>query len=255
MPPQVLLPCGRSSALHGRPGDHLRPPRRRLATLAAGINDRGELVGQTLDTAGRAIGFLRDPNGRVTIIRLPGQAGVQEVLALNDRGKVVGTWDDRIDTRAIEPNTRHAFVWDRGRVTRFDVPGSLSTGALGINNSGQITGAYDDAGGHGFLLQRGRYTTIDAPGRTVTDAWGINDRGEIVVPDLGTGLTPPLGPITSDARGIPVDWSGSARRVLPALGGPWRCSIPRRCPLGPCRFRRGGRRRLVRVGSGRSGGI
>jgi uncharacterized membrane protein len=83
-------------------------------------------------------------------------------------------------------------VWDRGRLTRFDVPGSLSTGALGINNSGHITGSYDDADGshHGFVLQRGRYTTIDAPGRMVTDAWGINDRGQIVIPHLGTGLLP-----------------------------------------------------------------
>jgi uncharacterized membrane protein len=158
------------------------------------INNRGQLVGQAVNAAGQLVGFLRDPNGRVTIIDPPGPAEVSsDVLALNDRGQVVGTWDDRPeDPPVIDPNTRHGFLWDKGRLTRFDVPGSLATGALGINNAGQITGSYDDAAGrhHGYVLRRGRYTTIDAPGRTVTDAWGINDRGEIVVPDLGTGLTP-----------------------------------------------------------------
>lgn len=163
------------------------------ATLATGINDRGQLVGQNAEfTAEQAVGFLREPNGRVTVIDLPGRATVQEFLALNDRGRVVGQWDDRFETDANEPGSRHGFVWDRGRVTRLDVPGSLSTGALGVNDAGQISGSYDDAGGghHGFVLQRGRFTRIDAPGRTVTDAWGSNDRGEVVIPELGTGLDP-----------------------------------------------------------------
>jgi uncharacterized membrane protein len=160
-------------------------------TAVTDINNRGQLVGQTLDAAGRGIGFLRDPDGRVTIVELPGPAAVQEFLALNDRGQVAGTWDDRFDTQAKEPYSSHGFVWDRGRLTRFDIPGSLATGALGINNLGQVTGSYDDAAGHhGFVWRRGRFTTIDAPGRAVTDAWGVNDRGQIVVPELGTGLTP-----------------------------------------------------------------
>jgi uncharacterized membrane protein len=126
------------------------------------INNRGQLVGQNAEFAAeQALGFLRDPNGRVTIIDLPGQATVQEFLALNDRGQVVGQWDDQYDTDANEPGSRHGFVWDRGRLIRFDVPGSRSTGALGINNAGQISGSHDDAAGghHGFLLQRGRYTS------------------------------------------------------------------------------------------------
>jgi uncharacterized membrane protein len=157
-------------------------------TAVTDINNRGQLVGQNAEFAAeQALGFLRDPNGRVTIIDLPGQATVQEFLALNDRGQVVGQWDDQYDTDANEPGSRHGFVWDRGRLIRFDVPGSRSTGALGINNAGQISGSYDDAAGghHGFLLQRGRYTRIDAPGRIVTDAWSINDRSEVVIPRSG----------------------------------------------------------------------
>jgi uncharacterized membrane protein len=192
-PPGGPLPPG---AVHG----FVRQPDGRITTIdlpgrvnaVTDINNRGQVVGQTFDAAGQGLGVVRDPDGRVTIIELPGPAAVQELLSLNDRGQVAGTWDDRFDTLANEPNSRHAFVWDRGRLARFDVPGSLATGALGINNRGQVTGAYDDAAGrhHGFVRRWGRVTTIDAPGRTVTDAYGINDRGQIVIPDLGTGLVP-----------------------------------------------------------------
>jgi uncharacterized membrane protein len=163
-------------------------------TQVSDINNRGQVVGKANDAQGRRVGFLREPGGKVTTIVLPGGAELDEVLAVNDRGQVAGSWGDRPQTRTVEPGSFHGLVWDRGRLTRFDVPGSLATGALGINNAGQVTGSVDDTRGHhGFVRQpSGRFTTIDAPGRMVTDAWGINDRGQIVVPELGTGL----GPVT-----------------------------------------------------------
>jgi probable HAF family extracellular repeat protein len=51
----------------------------------------------------------------------------------------------------------------------------MATAAFGINDAGQITGAYADADGrnHGFLLQRNRFTRLDAPGRPENSAaWG-----------------------------------------------------------------------------------
>lgn len=80
--------------------------------------------------------------------------------------------------------------------TRLDYPGSTSTAARGINNSGDVVGTYvcaaacvnprtgeaSSAGTHGFLLQDGVYTRIDVPavGRTATTARGIGDHGIIV---------------------------------------------------------------------------
>lgn len=80
--------------------------------------------------------------------------------------------------------------------TIIQYPGSSSTMARGINNSGDIVGTYacslaagctltgeaGAAGLHGFLLQDGVYTRIDVPaqGRTATNARGIGEHGVIV---------------------------------------------------------------------------
>jgi hypothetical protein len=160
-----------------------------------GINDRGQVVGR-IDlsfTSGR--GFLRDPNGRLTWIDVPG-AAYTNPTSIDDRGRIVGNYTDAGAPRnpdGTQPaGTVHGFVWDRGRITRFDVPGALMTSPTGTNNRGQITGGYRDADGksHGFLLSRGRYTALDAPGRDSNIAWGINDRGDIVIPEPGVDLVP-----------------------------------------------------------------
>jgi probable HAF family extracellular repeat protein len=67
-------------------------------------------------------------------------------------------------------------------LTFFDVPGSTSTGAAGINNAGQIVGSYNDSTGrrHGFLDTSGVFTTLDFPGSTFTAPTGINNLGQIV---------------------------------------------------------------------------
>lgn len=80
-----------------------------------------------------------------------------------------------------------AFAQQQSATTAFtfttiDHPGATCTQALGINNSGQIVGAYWNCGSlpvHGFLLDQGTFTTIDVPGATVTQPDGINDSSEI----------------------------------------------------------------------------
>jgi uncharacterized membrane protein len=66
--------------------------------------------------------------------------------------------------------------------TSLDYPGSSSTTALGINNSGQIVGGYGvPGGGHSFLLSGGSYSSFDPPFATLSSgAAGINNSGQIV---------------------------------------------------------------------------
>src|SRR5262245_2685714 len=66
--------------------------------------------------------------------------------------------------------------------TTIDDPlATLGTVASGINDMGQIVGAYrDGSGGHGFLLSGGTYTALNDPSGFDTTAIGINASGQIV---------------------------------------------------------------------------
>ena len=98
--------------------------------------------------------------------------------------------------------------------TTLDVPGSTYTEAFGINDAGQVVGAYKDIIGrfHGFLFDvDGTYTTFDPPGSGFTRATGINNSGQIVgyaahgflldVDGTYTTFDPP-GSTATDPRGI-----------------------------------------------------
>jgi hypothetical protein len=67
--------------------------------------------------------------------------------------------------------------------TTIDVPGSMATDVLGINNTGQMIGYYYDSGNGatstGFLLSGGNFTYFNYPGADATEGTGINDSGLI----------------------------------------------------------------------------
>ena len=73
--------------------------------------------------------------------------------------------------------------------TPINYPGATGTYAYGINNSGQIVGAYSDASGnaHGFLKVGTAYTPIDYPRAFSKFPYGINDSGQIVGTYYGGG--------------------------------------------------------------------
>src|SRR5262249_60794926 len=73
------------------------------------------------------------------------------------------------------------------------VPGAQTTGALGINNAGQVVGYYldEDGASHGFVYSGGSLTGLDVPRSIFTQASGINDAGHIVGGyGFGNGITP-----------------------------------------------------------------
>jgi hypothetical protein len=200
--PEGLLPPG---SVHG----FIRQRSGRITTFdvpfpylhdVADINDRGQIVGYYDKPDGAGGGaFLREPNGAITRIEVSG-ASVTTAHALNDGGQVVGAYlEPGAEPNAdgtVPANAVHGYLWDRGRITRFDVPRSIFTQPFGINDRGQISGGYYDAKAkqHGFLLERRRYKTLDAPGRTDNIAWGINDRGQVVIPEGTARLLPVATP-------------------------------------------------------------
>jgi hypothetical protein len=69
-----------------------------------------------------------------------------------------------------------------GAITSFQVPGAISTQALGVNGLGQIVGDFVDNMGvmHGFLDSGGVFTTLDPTGSTATTINGISNSGTVV---------------------------------------------------------------------------
>jgi probable HAF family extracellular repeat protein len=108
-----------------------------------------------------------------TLIDVPG-ATFTFAQGINDRGEVVGSFDDT-------GGNHHGFLRSRGQFTIIDAPTASDTTAAGINNLSQIVGSYViNAQSHGFLLDAGRFTVIEPSGATSSRANAINDLGQIV---------------------------------------------------------------------------
>jgi uncharacterized membrane protein len=120
------------------------------STQALGINNRGQIVGGYVDTNGIGHGFLLD-HGVFVTIDAPGAVVSTSALDINDDGKIVGLHDGGSIGRS-------SYVLDDGEFTSFVVPGAVDTAALGINNRGEIAGAYTslESGRHGFLATFGK---------------------------------------------------------------------------------------------------
>jgi uncharacterized membrane protein len=186
------------------PSDASSDPR---ATTYFGINNRGHAVGAYYEAGAMpdSPGFdpiegnhavLRDSRGRYTRIDVPG-ARLTLAYDLNDRSEVVGQYieaDAVPGTRGRLPfGTVHGFVSHRGDVTTIDAPGAALTQPLGVNDRGEVVGAFIEAGPspdpyayyetgrlRGFAMRSGRFTPIDFPGSEGTTVTGVNDRGQMV---------------------------------------------------------------------------
>jgi probable HAF family extracellular repeat protein len=115
-----------------------------LATVASGINNRGQIVGGYQDSEGTAHGFLLD-EGNFTTIDHPDAASGRDLgtvlWGINNRGQIVGQYIDT-DLRC------HGLLLTNDTFTTIDDPGALSyTGAVDVNDRGQIVGFSDSRTG------------------------------------------------------------------------------------------------------------
>jgi probable HAF family extracellular repeat protein len=107
------------------------------------LNDRGQLIGLYAPTGDPSVlhGFLLH-RGRYTTFD-PDDKALTLPLGINNRGDIAGYTAVRFE--ATQDVDAHGFVLRRGpggRLTRIDVPGALGTGAMGINDRGQVVGLY-----------------------------------------------------------------------------------------------------------------
>jgi probable HAF family extracellular repeat protein len=127
-----------------------------LGTVAFGINDIGEVVGDYVKKNDQhRYGFLRSRKGDFTTFDVPG-AGLTIGEGINNAGTIVGVYVAATD------GTLHGFVSNNGVVfTTVDFPpdssGAQNTAIYSINAKGEIVGAYSDLKdtqllhSHGFL--------------------------------------------------------------------------------------------------------
>jgi probable HAF family extracellular repeat protein len=117
-----------------------------LGTVALGINDIGEVVGDYVTASdGDRHGFLRSSKGDFTTFDVPG-ADITVGEGINNAGTIVGAY--------VANGTTHGFVLNNGVVfTTVDVPDAQETQINSINAKGEIVGFYNDSSGvqHGFL--------------------------------------------------------------------------------------------------------
>jgi hypothetical protein len=180
------------------------------SNVGIGINASGVVVGRWLEvtnpTGAQGLlshGFVRAIDGTITSFDPPnvsttgaghGNVGTTP-FAIDTAGDIVGSYTD-------VSNARHSFLRSAGGTfTTFDPPGTdtgacpasgtgsvlCGSGALGMNDAGQIVGAYFDSDGvaHGYVrAASGSFTTFDIPSAgsgvdTGTAAFAINASGTV----------------------------------------------------------------------------
>ena len=205
----------------------LLPPQARSGD-ARGINRAGWIVGSYSEQRNPyRHGYLYTSAG-FKIIDFPGAVQTRP-LGINDRGGVVGTYDDTggrahgfvanegafttidfpnqhptvangisSDGEIVgqyetgNPGVTHGFSFTNAGWSSFEAPGAIQTSTLGIASNGDIAGCYLDAAGtmHGMVISHGVFNSFDIPGARVTVAEGINSTGQIVGYYEDTAKTP-----------------------------------------------------------------
>jgi len=158
-------------------------------TCPIAINDFGVVTGYFGDANGAWHGFVRTPEGKITVFDVAGastSAGEGTfVQAINNFGVIAGFYDD-------ENNLAHGFLrTPDGRIETFEDP-AAGTGAFqgtfpeSINDLGMTSGWETDSNGfdHGFVRTAGgETTTFDPPGDAGStygfDNGYINDLGVV----------------------------------------------------------------------------
>jgi probable HAF family extracellular repeat protein len=155
--------------------------------VASGVNNRGEIVGQSETSTSNdpcSPFFLQVEaviwqNGQIQ--ELPPLSGDSDGDAggINDRGEVVGF------SGCAATGMIHALLWRNGTPTDLgNLGGASGNFPSAINNQSQVIGESDLSGSmlhHAFLWQNGVMEDLGSlPGLPTSSAIGINNQGQIV---------------------------------------------------------------------------
>lgn len=140
-----------------------------------GINNAGQVVGHFAlnhhPVAGHA---FFGSEGNYAVLNVPGSVPLSTgAFAINNAGQILVS---------SSPGYGLYQPLDGTYTTVKGLAPNLFYDLYGLNDAGQIVGAYSDAANiyHGFVLSDGLLTNFDVPGARNTAVIGINDAGQIV---------------------------------------------------------------------------
>jgi uncharacterized membrane protein len=183
-------------------------------TLPQKINERGDVVGEFIDSNGVTRGFVRFSDGSFSdpIVDPNDTVGFTEGRGINNSRTIAGDY-------VISDGTLHSFFLSGSTFTEYDVPGAVQTNLLSINDAGDFTGGFDPDGSgifQAFVSVAGTLTTFSVPDALSTFAYEINNSKHLVVGYFidASGI---LHGYYRDANGalhFPIDPPGSVTTVL-----------------------------------------
>jgi hypothetical protein len=182
-------------------------------TLPQKINEKGDIVGEFIDSTGVTRGFVRFSDGSFSdpIVDPNDTVGFTEGRGINNSRTIAGDY-------ASSDGSNHGFFLSGGTFTEYDVPGAVSTTVLGINDVADFTGSFSYGSGifQGYVSVGGTVTSFRVPGALLTLAYEINNSKQLLVGYYidGSGI---LHGYSRDANGalhFPIDPSGSTGTVL-----------------------------------------
>src|SRR6476619_4256541 len=183
-------------------------------TLPQKINERGDVVGEFIDSSGVTRGFVRFSDGSFSdpIVDPNDTVGFTEGRGINNSRTVAGDY-------VISDGTLHSFFLSGATFTEYDVPGAVQTNLLSINDAASFTGGFDPDGSgvfQGFVSVGGTLMSFSVPAALSTFAYETNNSNQLVVGYFidSSGI---LHGYYRDANGalhFPIDPSGSVATVL-----------------------------------------
>src|SRR5437764_11366329 len=148
------------------------------STLPQKINERGDIVGEFIDSNGVTRAFVRFSDGSFSdpSVDPNDTVGFTEGRGINNSRTVVGDY-------ATSDGNLHGFVLSSGTFTDFNFPGALQTTLLSINDRGDFTGDFDDGSGifQAWVSVGGTITSFSVPGALSTFAYEMTNSTQLVV--------------------------------------------------------------------------
>src|SRR6476659_5361214 len=111
-------------------------------TLPQKVNERGDVVGEFIDSTGVTRAFVRFSDGSFSdpIVDPNDTVGFTEGRGINNSRTVAGDY-------VISDGTLHSFFLSGSTFTEYDVPGAVQTNLLSINDAASFTGGFDPGSG------------------------------------------------------------------------------------------------------------